>query len=73
VPSTVFLVVFWPVQGLGVEMDLVMAAFPALYALAWICAHDSRRATIAAVVLASAHFAFWRIVVGDDFVNPRIQ
>jgi hypothetical protein len=73
VPSTVFLVVFWPVQGLGVEMDLVMAAFPALYALAWICAHDTRRATIAAVVLASAHFAFWRIVVGDDFVNPRIQ
>jgi len=73
VPSTVFLVVFWPVQGLGLDMDLVLAAFPALYALAWVCARDTRTATTAAVVLASAHFAFWRIVMGDDFVNPRIH
>ncbi len=73
IPSTVFLVVFWPVQGLGVEMDLVLAAFPALYALAWVCAHDAKAATIAAALLASAHLAFWRIVLGGDFVNPRIQ
>ena len=73
IPSTVFLVVFWPVQGLGVEMDLVLAAFPALYALAWVCAHDAKAATIAAALLASAHLAFWRIVLGGDFVNPRIH
>jgi hypothetical protein len=73
IPSTVFLVVFWPVQGLGVEMDLVLAAFPALYALAWVCAHDAKAATIAAALLASAHLAFWRIVLGGDFVNPRIR
>ena len=73
IPSTVFLVVFWPVQGLGVEMDLVLAAFPALYALAWVCAHDSKAAAIAAALLASAHLAFWRIVLGGDFVNPRIH
>lgn len=73
VPSTVFLVVFWPVQGLGVEMDLVLAAFPALYALAWVCAHDTKTAVIAAALLASAHLAFWRVVLGGDFVNPRIN
>ncbi|MGH7552903.1 MAG: hypothetical protein ACREMQ_07715 [Longimicrobiales bacterium] len=73
VPSTVFLVAFWPVQGLAVEMDLVLAAFPALYGLAWVCAYDPRRATIAAVLLASAHLAFWRIVLGGDFVNQRID
>jgi hypothetical protein len=73
IPSTVFLVAFWPVQGLGVEMDLVLAAFPALYALAWVCAHDAKAATIAAALLASAHLAFWRIVLGGDFVNPRIH
>jgi hypothetical protein len=73
VPSTVFLVVFWPVQGLSVEMDLVLAAFPALYALAWACAHDSKAAMIAAALLASAHLAFWRVVLGGDFVNPRID
>jgi hypothetical protein len=73
IPSTVFLVVFWPVQGLGVEIDLVLAAFPALYALAWVCAHDAKATTIAAALLASAHLAFWRIVLGGDFVNPRIH
>ena len=72
VPSALFLVMFWPIQGLGVEMDLVFAAFPAIYALAWICAHDPRRTVIAAAILVSAHLAFWRIVIGIDFVNPRL-
>jgi hypothetical protein len=72
VPAALFLVMFWPIQGLGVEMDLVFAAFPAIYALAWVCAHDPRRTVIAAAILASAHLAFWRIVIGIDFVNPRL-
>jgi hypothetical protein len=73
VPSIVFLTVFWPVQGLAIEMDLVLAAFPALYALTWVCAHDTRTSMVAAVVLASAHIAFWRVVMGDDFVNLRLH
>ncbi len=72
VPSVVFTVIFWPIQGLGVEMDLVFAAFPALYALAWVCAHDRRRTLLAAALLATAHVAFWRIVLSGDFVNSRI-
>ena len=72
VPSALFLVMFWPIQGLGVEMDLVFAAFPAIYALAWVCAHDPRRTVIAAAILVSAHLAFWRIVIGIDFVNSRL-
>ena len=72
VPAALFLVMFWPIQGLGVEMDLVFAAFPAIYALAWVCAHDPRRTVIAAAILASAHLGFWRIVIGIDFVNPRL-
>ena len=72
VPSAIFLVLFWPVQGIGVEMDLVFAAFPAVYALAWVCAHDARRTSIAAFLLISAHIAFWRIVIGIDFVNSRL-
>jgi hypothetical protein len=69
VPSALFVIFFWPIQGLGVEMDLVVAAFPALYALAWVSAHDPRRTTIAAVLLVSAHLAFWRIVLDERFVN----
>jgi hypothetical protein len=69
VPSIIFLILFWPIQGLGPEMDLVVAAFPATYALAWLCAHEQRHTTIAAVLLASAHLAFWRIVLDARFVN----
>jgi hypothetical protein len=69
VPSTIFVVVFWPIQGLAVEMDLVIAAFPGLYALGWVCAHDPQRTSIAAALLVSAHLAFWRIVLDGRFVN----
>lgn len=72
VPSLIFLVLFWPIQGLGMEMDLVFAAFPAIYALAWVCAHDRRRTVVAALLLVSAHVAFWRIVLGIDFLNSRL-
>jgi hypothetical protein len=71
--SVVFVMLFWPIQGLGVEMDLVFAAFPALYAFAWICAHDPRKTAIAAILLASAHPAFWRIEFDARFVNFTIS
>jgi hypothetical protein len=69
VPSLLFAILFWPIQGLEVEVDLVVAAFPALYALAWVCAHDRRRTLLAALLLASAHVAFWWIVLDDRFMN----
>ena len=72
-PSVIFTVLFWPIQGVGVEMDLVFAAFPALYALTWVCAHDARRTKIAAWLLVSAHLAFWRIVLDTRFVNFRLD
>ena len=72
VPSVSFLLLFWPIQGLGAEMDLVFAAFPAVYALAWVCAHDAKRSTVAAFLLISAHLAFWRIVLDTDFLNSRL-
>lgn len=70
VPSTLFVFFFWPIQGLGEEMDLVVAAFPAIYALAWVCAHHSKRTLMAAALLVSAHLAFWRILFDERFVNP---
>ena len=72
IPSILFLVAFWPVQGLAVEMDLVFAAFPAAYALAWVGAQDSRRALTAALLLGSAHLVFWRVVLDTAFVNSRV-
>jgi hypothetical protein len=72
IPSVAFAIMFWPVQGLAVEMDLVFAAFPAVYALAWVCAQDGRRAIIAAAILVFAHLAFWRVVLDTAFVNSPI-
>lgn len=69
VPSLLFLTFFWPVQGLGVDTGHVVAAFPAFYAAAWLCAREPRHTTIAAVLLISAHLAFWRMVLDTRFVN----
>ena len=68
IPSVLFVIFRWPFEGVGGGMDLVVAGFPAFYALAWVCAHDSRRTTIAAALLVSAHYAFWRVVLDDRFV-----
>jgi len=66
-PSILFVIFRWPFDGVGGGMDLVVAGFPALYALAWVCAHDSKRTNIAATLLVSAHYAFWRVVLDERF------
>jgi hypothetical protein len=66
-PSLLFLIFRWPFDGIGSGMDLVAAGFPALYALAWVCAHDEKRANVAAALLVTAHYAFWRVVLDDRF------
>lgn len=71
-PAIVFAIVLWPIQGLAVEMDLVFAAFPAVYAVAWVCAQDRRHAVAAALMLAAAHLVFWRVVLDSAFVNSRV-
>ena len=66
-PSLAFLVAWWPVQGVSMEMDLIFATFPAFFAGAWLCAR-TRRATVAALGLAAlAHASFWFVVRSDDF------
>lgn len=71
-PSVSFAILFFPIQGLGEELDLVFAVFPALYALAWVCAHDSRCTYIAAALLISGHYAFWRICLDPQFRNAAL-
>jgi hypothetical protein len=66
-PSLLFLIFRWPFDGIGGGMDLVVAGFPAVYALAWVCAHDQKRTSIAAALLMSAHYAFWRVVLDERF------
>ena len=72
-PSVFFTLVIWPTQGLGAGMHLVFARFAAVYALAWVCAHDPRRTYVAAALLAAAHIAFWWICLDPDFQNATIR
>lgn len=72
-PCLFFEVFRWPVQGLGRGLDLVVATFPAVYGLAWVCAQDPKRTRIAAALLVSAHLAFWRIALDPQFVNRLIE
>jgi hypothetical protein len=72
-PAILFEMFRWPVQGLGRGMDLIVAAFPALYALAWVCAQDRKGTRVAAALLISAHLAFWHIVHDPQFVNQLVD
>lgn len=72
-PSILFTIFRWPFWGLGMGIDLVFAGFPVFYALAWLCAHDEKRTVITAALLASAHLAFWRIVLDPRFENIPIN
>ena len=66
-PSLAFLVAWWPVQGVDMEMDLIFATFPAFFAGAWLCAR-TRGATASALMLAAlAHVGLWSVVRSDDF------
>jgi len=49
-------------------MDLVAAGFPAFYALAWVSAVDRRRTVVAAPILVTAYYAFWRVVLDRSFI-----
>jgi hypothetical protein len=70
--SVFFTLIIWSVQGLNEEMDLIFCRFPAVYALAWVCAHDPKRTKMAAAFLVSAHYVFWRIVLDPGFSNAPI-
>ena len=69
IPSILFWIFFWPIQGLGVDTGHVFGAFPAFFAGAWLCAGERRHASIAAILLITGHLAFWRIVLDTRFVN----
>jgi hypothetical protein len=69
VPSLLYLVAYWPVQGLGVDTGHVFGTFPAFYAAAWLCAREPRQTSIAAALLVVGQLLFWRMVLDTRFVN----
>jgi hypothetical protein len=72
-PSIAFVTFRWPFWGIGRGVDLLVAGFPALYALAWVCAQDPKRTRIAAALLLSAHLGFWWIVLDHGFDVQQVS
>jgi hypothetical protein len=72
IPSVIFSILWWPIQGLAVDSDLVLAAFPAVFALLWMCAQSLRGTLIAFGFLLLAHLTFWWVVQNESFVNFQV-
>jgi hypothetical protein len=70
-PVILFVIFFWPVQGLGNDTDFLGAAFPSLYASSWLASRSNRLSLIVAIVLGISQAAMLYVVHGDRFVHSR--
>jgi hypothetical protein len=57
-PGLMFLVWWWP-PGAPLNLDLLMAAFPGLFAACWLLASSHERAVAALVLMVALHTLFW--------------
>jgi hypothetical protein len=72
VPVLVYLVWFWPVQGLGNDSDFLGSAFPPSYAGAWLVARSRRASLLGFVALAVGNAAMAHILTWG-FVHSPVQ
>lgn len=70
-PILAFVVLWWPVQGLGVDTDFLGAAFPSLYAVAWLASSSRRASLITVAGLALCQAAMLVVVHGHGFQHPQ--
>jgi len=57
-PGLIFLVSWWP-PGAPLNLDLLMAAFPALFVACWLLASSHERAVAALGLMVALHALFW--------------
>jgi hypothetical protein len=71
VPLALFVVFFWPIQGLGNDTDFLGSAFPALYGVGWLAARSRRRSLVLAAALVVGQAAMLYVVHGTQFVHAQ--
>jgi hypothetical protein len=57
-PGLLFLVSWWP-PGAPLNLDLLMAAFPGLFAACWLLASSRERSVVGLVLMLALHILFW--------------
>jgi hypothetical protein len=73
VPCAIAFLLFWPPQGIAIEMDMIVALFPAVFALLWVSSTTVRASIASAALLVLGHAAFWWVVLHDQFVNHMLR
>jgi len=73
IPCAIAFLLFWPPQGIAIEMDMIVALFPAVFALLWVSSTSVGASVASAVLLAIGHAAFWWVVLHDQFVNHMLR
>jgi hypothetical protein len=72
-PCAIAFFLFWPVQGIAIEMDMIVALFPAVFALLWVASTSARASITSAALLVLGHAAFWWVVLDDRFINHMLR
>jgi hypothetical protein len=73
IPCAIAFLLFWPVQGIAIEMDMIVALFPAVFALLWVASTSLRASIASAALLVLGHAAFWWVVLDDRFINRMLR
>ena len=72
VVSLAVMLLIWPAQGIGQDIDTVLAIFPAFFAGAWLAAARPWTAVTALCTLGIGHAVFWLVVRSEAFTNPGV-
>jgi hypothetical protein len=73
VPCAIAFLLFWPPQGIAIETDMIVALFPAVFALLWVTSASVAASVVSAALLVLGHAAFWWVVLHDQFVNYMLK
>jgi hypothetical protein len=71
VPVVLFVILFWPVQGLGNDTDNLPSLFPSLYAAGWLLSRSKRWSLATLVMLALSQIALLHVVHGTGYVHNQ--
>jgi hypothetical protein len=73
IPCAIAFLLFWPPQGIAIEMDMIVALFPAVFALLWVSSTSIRASLASAALLVLGHTVFWWVVQNDRFINLMLR
>lgn len=72
-PGALFLIWWWPSLGVVPDLDLVLAAFPGVFAALWLVARRSGPCWNGFLMLVGTHLVVWTAIGGAAFARVWIE